>query len=383
MSKKLTNEEFINRLNGLNKGYISLDEYKGIDIPIRFQCKYGHIWKTTPSAVLNKGSECHYCTGEKVLVGFNDLWTTNPEVAKLLKDPSDGYKYSSGSNKKVEFICSMCGNIIKVQIYKVTSRGLCCQKCSDGVSYPNKFARAFLDQLPIKSYIPEYHPNWAKPYSYDNYFEYNGIKYIMEMDGGLHYRKGFCFNKSLEERQIIDNIKNNLAFQNGIQIIRINCMKSEREYIKNSILSSELNNIFDLSSIDWDLCDKTSQKSLVKQTCELYSCVTTKLDEIANILHINKATVRQYVKIGTKYGWCNYDPDVAKKNSNNPKAMSVTVLNIDHNYIHTFKSIRVCQTEIKQLYNINVTREGISNSCKTHKPYKGFNFRFANETIQN
>lgn len=35
----------------------------------------------------NHGKRCPVCAGKKVLIGYNDLWTTHPEIAKLLKDP--------------------------------------------------------------------------------------------------------------------------------------------------------------------------------------------------------------------------------------------------------------------------------------------------------
>ena len=76
-----------------------------------------------------------------------------------------------------------------------------------------------------------------------------------------------------------------------------------QEYISNNICNSELKDIFDLSVIDWDLCDKKAQKSLVKESCDLYTCGSSLL-EIANALKISVSTVRQYIKRGIKFGWC-------------------------------------------------------------------------------
>lgn len=379
---KISQEEFLQRLESMHENIIALDKYDGMNVKIRFKCKKGHVWLAEPHNVL-RGSGCPYCYDRLILVGYNDMWTTRPDIAKLLENPDDGYKYTKSAHVFVNFICPQCGTISNLNINDVYNRGFSCQRCSDGISYPNKFARAFFNQLSVDNYDYEYHPEWAKPYFYDNYFEYNGIKYIVEMDGGLHYREGFCFDKSLEERQAIDNIKNNLAVQNGIKVIRIDCIKSECDYIRNNILLSELNKIFDLSNIDWDLCDKISQKSLLKQACNLYSNGMKNLNEIADILCVDKTTIHRYVKIGTKYGWCDYDPDLARKESGNSMAIPILILDDDGNCIHIFKSIRTCQVEIKKLYNIGITREGISKACQTHKPYKGFNFRYANETIQN
>lgn len=248
-----------------------------------------------------------------MLVGYNDMWTTRPDMAKLLKNPEDGYKYTKSSHSRAYFICPQCGEILYLCINDVCNRGINCNFCSDGVSYPNKFARTLFRQLPVDNYDYEYHPEWAKPYFYDNYFEYNGIKYIVEMDGGFHYKDRLCFNKSLKERQSVDEIKNKLASQNGIRMIRIDCMKSEYNYIKNNILLSEMNDIFDLSHVDWDLCDAMAQKNLVKQACNLYSSGIEDLNQIAESLCVSRSTIQRYVKIGSKHGWCDYNPYVAKK----------------------------------------------------------------------
>lgn len=303
--KKWSNEEFLTKLSELNNGIIPLEEYKSAKTKMRFACKFGHIWETKPQNVIN-GHDCPYCAGKKAWVGENDLCTTHPDIVEILKRTEDGYKYSQGSGKIVEFVCPLCGHVSKKRIRDVCKQGFSCPVCSDGVSYPNKFGRAFLSQLPIDSFECEWQPNWAKPYRYDNYFEYNGIPYILEMDGGFHYIEKPVFGLTLEERQRIDSIKTNLAHMNGINIIRIECLKSECDHIKNNIFDSELNMIFDLSNVDWLLCDKNAQKNLVKEACSLYCDKLYSINEIANVLKIKNCTVIKYLKSGTKFGWCDY-----------------------------------------------------------------------------
>ena len=45
-----------------------------------WMCENGHSWQTTVH-VRSEGSGCPYCTGRKVLPGFNDLKTLCPGVA--------------------------------------------------------------------------------------------------------------------------------------------------------------------------------------------------------------------------------------------------------------------------------------------------------------
>ena len=46
-----------------------------------WKCKHGHKWRAPPAA-RTKGSGCPTCAGKKVGVGFNDLATTHPDLAK-------------------------------------------------------------------------------------------------------------------------------------------------------------------------------------------------------------------------------------------------------------------------------------------------------------
>lgn len=52
------------------------------------------------------GMGCSYCSGRRVLAGFNDLATTHPELAAELVDPQQGLTLSAGSNAAVQWQCS-------------------------------------------------------------------------------------------------------------------------------------------------------------------------------------------------------------------------------------------------------------------------------------
>ena len=311
MSRMLTYDEFHDRLSSVHGNIIAIDPYIGMNKRIRFQCSKGHVWYADPHNVL-RGSGCPYCADKALLIGYNDLWTARPDIAKLLKNPEDGYKYTKASHAKVDFVCPECGKIVAKRINDVYNKRFSCPRCSDGISYPNKFARCFLEQLPIENYDYEYQPNWAKPYFYDNYFMYNNIEYVIEMDGGFHYFERGLTKKSLLDVKNVDKIKTELAMQHGIKMIRIECLESKCDYIRNNILTSELNDIFDLSNIDWKMCDQIAQKSLVKQTCDIYMSGVKDLQDISKILHIARSTVGNYLKAGVEFGWCDYDPNWTK-----------------------------------------------------------------------
>lgn len=365
-------DDFLKKLNKLNNGIIMVGPYINMTTKTDFQCIRNHVWSEKPTVIAD-GSGCPYCSNQRVWVGFNDMWTTRPDVAKLLTDPNDGYQYTSGSNQRVNFTCPDCGCISNKNIVSVSTRGMCCQMCSDGVSYPNKFIRQVLKQCNI-NFIPEYSPDWIKPMKYDCYFQYSGQEYIVEMDGAFHYMDRPSINKTAKQSQEIDGFKTSEAIKHGIQMVRIECIDSDMSYIKHQILSSSLNDIIDLSNVDWDLCDAKAQKSLVKECCELYVTGVHNLKEIAEKVFIHDATVRRYLRVGEKFGWCDYS---------NLQLKPVIVLDQHNNILHSFESVASCNRNMRQIYNTTFKSAFISNACKSHKPYKGFNFRFANETQQN
>ena len=47
----------------------------------KWRCKLGHVWIATVG-LRNQGTGCPYCSGNKVLAGFNDFATKHPEIAK-------------------------------------------------------------------------------------------------------------------------------------------------------------------------------------------------------------------------------------------------------------------------------------------------------------
>ena len=49
--------------------------------PVWWRCERGHSYRAAVGARTNAGSGCPYCAGRKVLAGFNDLMTVEPQVA--------------------------------------------------------------------------------------------------------------------------------------------------------------------------------------------------------------------------------------------------------------------------------------------------------------
>ena len=70
-----------------------------------WKCEKGHIFESIIYSRTLRGDKCSYCSGKKVLPGFNDLATTHPELSK----EADGWNPSlvmAGSNKKFNWKCN-------------------------------------------------------------------------------------------------------------------------------------------------------------------------------------------------------------------------------------------------------------------------------------
>lgn len=96
-------------------------------------CKnHKHSWRALVSDRA-KGNGCPFCSGQRVLAGFNDLEFLYPEVAKEWdyelnkKKPNE---VTSKTTKQYHWICSKCGNHWKTQVYIRTALGGGCPECA-------------------------------------------------------------------------------------------------------------------------------------------------------------------------------------------------------------------------------------------------------------
>lgn len=91
----------------------------GTDKKVWWKCKLGHEWKT--SIAKRQDTNCPICSNQKILVGFNDLATTNPKIAsewnfEKNKDINPT-EVTVGSNKNVWWKCSL-GHEWKTKVSK-------------------------------------------------------------------------------------------------------------------------------------------------------------------------------------------------------------------------------------------------------------------------
>lgn len=249
----------------------------------------------------------NFCIGRKGSIlcnQCNSIYCKNPELVKYFLNIEDSKIYSAGSKVKVDLKCPICGYIKNFNISTLKRYGFSCPKCNDGISYPNKFAFNFLEQLKI-NFIPEYSQPWSDGRKYDFFFNHNNKSYILEMDGSWHFNDNSLSGQTKEKSHEIDVWKDDVAERHGIKVIRIDCKESEIEYIKNSIENSLLFNIFDLSHINWNECEKYTLTNLLKSSCDIW-LEFHNIKKIIEKLKLGENTIRRYLKRGAKYGLCDY-----------------------------------------------------------------------------
>ena len=344
MGKQLTNEEFQCRLSKMDTDVNTDDIYKTSKDIMTFYCSKMHKWQAQAGSILYEHTGCPYCSGRYAINGETDLLTVRPDVAKLLKDENDGHRYTAYSSQKTIFVCPECGTEQLKIISNVCHQGLSCSVCSDGISYPNKFARNLLKQVGVDDVKYEWSPDWIAPYFYDNYFEYNNKKYILEMDGKMGH--GHNPNETPRNSGLygieLDLYKDNMAEKRDIIVIRIDCayktISDRFNYIRRSIESSVLNGMFDLYNIDWDLCNKSGMSSEIMVAANMYSEGYT-VGDIAKLLQHDRHTIVNWLKIVTNIGKCNYDQYESRRRSKS-KDLGYTInqYSMDGLFVNTYMS---------------------------------------------
>ena len=97
------------------------------DKSLKWRCKVGHTWQATPRD-RTRGDGCPYCSGRRVLRGFNDLKTTHPHLSR----EAVGWKTSTvtaGSHFKAKWQCAS-GHSWTAPVKDRALRGRGCPFCS-------------------------------------------------------------------------------------------------------------------------------------------------------------------------------------------------------------------------------------------------------------
>lgn len=301
------------------------------------------------------------CTPSKIVVkGINDIATTDSWMIPFFKDTSKVYIYTSWSSKKEIMICPNCGSEKNCIISYLKKYGYIPCECSDKISMPNKIAYYTLKSISeIKNYQREYTPKWAEHYRYDNYFEYDNKKYIIEMDGSVgHGNKKYKSTENDTDGIKRDLIKNKLAKNHNIILYRIDCTSNDYHIIFQNLYAKLQEIICTTLNIDEKTIMELSTKNIIKEVCTFYNNISNSHIEISKKFDICPNTIVRYLEHGNKYGWCNYQKlqDVKVVN----KEQSIKMFN-NGNSFEEIGNLLNLRPETIRNYIIEGTMEGRCN----------------------
>lgn len=222
-----------------------------------------------------------------------------PELTKLFKNQQEAEQITSGSSKKVTLICPDCGAEKTLHMYDFKKYGFKCNVCSDTISYPNKIIRSFIRYYSDKmeEYDWEHSFDWSQNKIYDGYFKKDGQQYVIEMQGGQHYQDAW---QSFSDQKDNDELKKTLAENHKTIYISINCKILDGSLIKQYMNDSILYNLFQMQEKDWKVILENAEKNTTKEICDYYNNVTHVFKDICSYFHINKTTLRRYIKRGVE-----------------------------------------------------------------------------------
>ena len=147
-----------------NTGVLPSQFAKGSEKKVWWKCKQGHSWKATINSRV-RGNGCPFCANKKVLPGYNDLFTSNPELEDewdFDKNQNlDPQSITSGSTKKAWWICKTCGFSWQASIGSRTG-GSGCPVCG---RERNTVAR--LRTMTAKNPLFEQYPQLEKEWDYE------------------------------------------------------------------------------------------------------------------------------------------------------------------------------------------------------------------------
>lgn len=100
----------------------------GSNKKLNWRCPINHEYEMRVADRTADGALCPYCQGKRTLVGFNDLATTHPQLAKqCLDDPTT---FTAGSGKKVRWRCDVGHEWRSVVGSRSNVKALGCPICS-------------------------------------------------------------------------------------------------------------------------------------------------------------------------------------------------------------------------------------------------------------
>lgn len=173
-------------------------------------CEEGHEWEAIIRNRSN-GNNCPFCTGRKILNGYNDLATTHPSLAKewnwQKNNDLSPYDISFGSNKKVWWMDEL-GHEWEASVEQRT-RGNGCPCCSRENRISHK-------EIVVYYYIKKYFADAISTYKHSDFGTMELDIFIPQISTAIEY-DGSKWHQDV----VRDLKKDNICASKNINMIRI------------------------------------------------------------------------------------------------------------------------------------------------------------------
>lgn len=324
-------------------------DYVNCNTKVWIGCKVeGHgYFEQEPRAHLG-GQGCPKCSG-RIVSDKNSIRSIRPDLTIYLKNEEDADNYSHSSGKRIDLICPYCKMENKsVKIDRLSNQGFSCKYCSDGISIPEKFCINLLKDMKI-IFDRQKRFSWSQNKQYDFYIPL--LNMIIETHGEQHYTGWNNSKEDLCNQIENDKLKYNLAVNNNIKnYIIIDCRKTNFEWLKENFIKS-LNIFFKFDNVNFDQIYNNCKNSIAVEIWEYWNknLENKTIKDMSKYLKLNTGTIRKYLKIGTKLGFCNYDSLLERNKSYILNSVSVKQYNKNGEFLKTWNSVR----EIKEALGLN------------------------------
>ena len=269
------------------------DVTPGSNKKVWWKCALGHEWMAPVTSIAN-GGQCPICCGQRVLEGYNDLLTKNPELAKEWHPTKNGTllpsQVTTGSSKiKVWWLCP------KGHEYQATvanrNNGTGCPIC-------DKEQKTSFPEQAIFFYLGKHTPAVSR-YLLDGKTEID--IYLPELRVGIEY-DGYFFHNNAESRKK-ELKKDEIIHDTGITLLRV------KEY-KDHLPPIEAENVI--------FCKYTASYSYLEEVLialsdKIYCLTGQRLPVDFNIARDSAAIYAQYIESEKENSLAARNPVLAKE----------------------------------------------------------------------
>lgn len=185
---------------------------------VGFRCpKCKEKWKTSAYNFFSIGTRCPVCANKKVVIGINDLSTTDPEIIEKNWSPTNKRSPTEmvrGSQEKVEWICDN-GHIRYCSPYEYVVQATRCGQCLYPESKSQQEVREYVRTIYTGKVIDKPTRTIIPPKEIDIYLP--DIHLAIEVNGVFHHSTYYTAHRDARR----DQDKSILLFNAGVNFLGI------------------------------------------------------------------------------------------------------------------------------------------------------------------